>query len=573
MTSSSDQEHDHISREQFEDLMETSSWVRQIFGKRIGGPVSPSHLIDWSNRKVVRTDTLPDPDPEYVCVSHVWGRLESNTPHASSSLLGLAGCPTESVEVSGEKLSLTKTFMENAGLDGKMVWMDLACLPQQPSRKHKEVPFMGKYFYHAQEVLCWVEQDTVDSLRDLMVEEKLITEARAKITTITKDAFKAFAARGMSVDNALLFRDIITDTPWFGRVWTLQEMLLPKVAWLVSINGDRVLMSDLGRLAIVAIRALGKAKITDAGHLNDLVYTSADAEPSPFSCMSMCAVDVIRAAQRRGCRFEEDRLYGVLGLLPVSGPIEVVYGDVTRATDIVLSAILRSGDLSLIGLIGTHTSPLMRPLITNGAWYACDCTRANRSHVGSDFEYHDGALAIARAMLSNITLVSPKTYTVTNLTMERVFARTQFDGICYSPLAGKISGVKTCKIAELTDAHKNDILQICNEEFGDLEGADAGITNVHSGSMRVVWIHLLKGIGFVEASVKLDDPEVQVLVPPTWQTSRGGVSALVCVKAKDGDEEEDVRVSRIGSCITDFRLIANAGRRASLLNMKRVVVG
>ncbi|KAI8804407.1 hypothetical protein BJ742DRAFT_455550 [Cladochytrium replicatum] len=571
-----DRDHNHLTRVEFESGLK-GSWVRQIFGKRIGAPITPSHLIDWSNRKVIDTSTLPpgSEPPRYTCISHVWGRVDPDEQHAHVDLLGLTDGPNSVVEVSPEKMRLTKQFLENAGLEGKLLWLDLTCLPQDLPSKYAQVPLMGKYFYYADEVICWVEQPTVDRLRDLMAEEKLINDRKVYTAAISQEAFKAFEERGFStVDNALAFRDIISETAWFGRVWTLQEMLLANKAWLVSMSGERVLMSDLGRLSITAIRTLGAAQIVDAGHLNDLVYTSDASEASPFSCMTMCAVDVIRAAQRRDCRFEEDRLYGILGLFATSGNIEVAYGDLAHATDIVLSAIVRAGDLSLLGLIGAHSAPLMRPLITNGLWFACDCIKLNRSQVSVDIEYADGKLAVSKANLSEFTFISPKSYQVTNLTMERVFARTLFGGVGYSPLSGDFSTVTSHKITELNEGTKKIILGICGEEFGNPEAADTGLTNVHASAMRVIWIHQLKGIGFLETSVKTGEVfENRVLVPPTWQTSRGGVSALVCGRPKIDEESDDIQLLRTGTCITDCRMITKAGRRSSLVTMKRIVVG
>ncbi|KAF7550394.1 hypothetical protein G7Z17_g5733 [Cylindrodendrum hubeiense] len=162
-------------------------------------------------------------DPEYEAVSYVWG--------SSDSLVD--------IEVSGNKVGVTKnldSFLRRLRLADKTraLWIDQLCINQWDNKeKAQQVRQMRQIYSKCQACLLWMgdikeEIPLTDAEEALVILKYMaaVFEAGGKDEGITpppslesnasfEGPFKALESLG------------IDSNPWWGRVWTVQEAVLP----------------------------------------------------------------------------------------------------------------------------------------------------------------------------------------------------------------------------------------------------------------------------------------------------------------------------------------------------------
>ncbi|KAJ3201162.1 hypothetical protein HDU82_008311 [Entophlyctis luteolus] len=252
----------------------------------------------------------------YVCYSHVWGRTR---------LVTTPVVPWQ-VPVNDEKKLINFTTVAfNHGV--QWIWVDIFCVDQQDATvKSHEVGKMGDYYRDCSVCFVWLEDKTV---------------ARLKAGEAAVDAIAA--------------------DEWFKRVWTLQESVLPR-RLMAAISGQKTWLDNI----IESMDVYGDVGSTDT---RDIAFVSGLRRS-----IRITTNEVIMACYNRHSELRNDRVFGVLGLLPYD--IRSVAIDYNHEFHVCIMSLYRcaiaSGDFSLMVAIksdGGNVGKLSHPTDYFGGYY------------------------------------------------------------------------------------------------------------------------------------------------------------------------------------------------------------
>lgn len=192
-------------------------------------------------RQTVVVEELGEP-PEYICVSHTWGRwLKSGEPS-----LRVPGVPWLIPQNSKFEVISLPCQLERAFKEG-YVWFDLLCIPQDRSERALiEISRQGAIFGNAASVVAWLNDiETWDTMRDVLRwfglfylhtsvavkdgecavpdmprPEEAIYEKMELYDWTTGDV------AALPFEQSAQSQKVAAPVPWFTSLWTLQEACL-----------------------------------------------------------------------------------------------------------------------------------------------------------------------------------------------------------------------------------------------------------------------------------------------------------------------------------------------------------
>lgn len=187
---------------------------------------TPHFLWDSRNQKTVVTSQLHE-CPDYVCISHTWGRWRLKT---ESKVKGVPWLVPEN-----SRFKIQDLASELYRLGFRYIWVDLFCIPQDGSDvADVEINNQASIFRGSSRCIAWIHdikswdgvQKALDwwSLRYLRV-------ISTRHTTIIKDKY-AEATRAafahMELSERMNGREYTVGEPtkWFSSLWALQECVL-----------------------------------------------------------------------------------------------------------------------------------------------------------------------------------------------------------------------------------------------------------------------------------------------------------------------------------------------------------
>ena len=218
------------------------------------------------------TDDLPDQDiPEYVVLSHTWG--------AAGHEVTLQDFQSRNTEQLAGKAGYAKIrFCSNqAAQDGhQYLWIDTCCIDKTNQVELSEA-INSMFRWYREAVRCYVYLSDV------------------KVAGLPHNALQ----------------DAITNSRWFTRGWTLQELLAPKSVVFFSSEGIRLgdklsLEGEIHRITGIPVEALRGRSLSD------------------FSVSER-----MRWATKRTTTRKEDEAYSLLGIFDIYMPL--IYGERERA--------------------------------------------------------------------------------------------------------------------------------------------------------------------------------------------------------------------------------------------------
>lgn len=175
----------------------------------------PRSLGDDDVEITLRTVSLSG-NPRYHALSYVWG-----DPSRSCSIIsdGHELRITSNLKVALQHL---RTHME-ASVEALPLWVDAICINQSNLlERNEQVAMMGKIFSQACNVLIWLGEgnqysdELFDYLQDPNFLSSLEEARRTQSRGPTQQEIRASA----------IFDNVIDESPWWGRIWVLQEMVL-----------------------------------------------------------------------------------------------------------------------------------------------------------------------------------------------------------------------------------------------------------------------------------------------------------------------------------------------------------
>ena len=179
----------------------------------------------------------------------------------------------------------TRQIVEARGAE--YVWIDAACIRQDREEEKKEqVPFMGTIYSKSAGCVAF---------GTLSPEDRFV-----EIVSTYDDGRKAWVCN------------------WFERVWTFQELQLPKV--LLFVSGDHVLTRDEIYLSILMMSPYLTSRCRSPpspSRFNDPHLSIQDVINTVSPLSRSNTQRSLMQTSKRGCRKDQinDKVYGILGVL------------------------------------------------------------------------------------------------------------------------------------------------------------------------------------------------------------------------------------------------------------------
>jgi hypothetical protein len=209
---------DHL----FDDVMgasiEACSWLE--FKRDRSG--YPFYLWDAKGKRTVAVNSLQQ-DPDYICISHTWGRWH-NPAEPFASIENVPWLVPRNSRFNVEELP----EMLEAAFPVDYIWLDLFCIPQDRSELALlEISRQAKIFATAKAVVAWL-WDLKEWRGLLNIIEWLALfciENRGDVEETLPDP-PAHQHTEIVLEEVVPQDELYTPIGWFTSLWTLQEACL-----------------------------------------------------------------------------------------------------------------------------------------------------------------------------------------------------------------------------------------------------------------------------------------------------------------------------------------------------------
>ncbi|KAG9312135.1 hypothetical protein JVU11DRAFT_7423 [Chiua virens] len=310
--------------------------------------------------------------PPYVIVSQVWGVVKE--------YMRLPTVPWPVPISDKSKWDAIQDFCRKQHV--KWIWLDIVCInqsrtPEAELEKGREIPKMNQYYPKATACLVIPQNYSI------------FNSAYARLMEI----LSTFVDSGASVkDNArsiwdgIAMLEKVADDVWFWRVWTYQELLLPKKH--VLLDGQELRFDRLERCLswYYTITHSGTIERPEGGNIYefiDLGQFGFKGKPwgNLLSSWNLKAtherdgyLDLLPAmaiTTKRFCTFPIDRILGIYGLLKEEDrvPLHEPNADFLVAEDNISVSLDSSAPSSIqFDHLFAHTSPSQQVLRLERLW-------------------------------------------------------------------------------------------------------------------------------------------------------------------------------------------------------------
>jgi hypothetical protein len=157
-----------------------------------------------------------DDHPTYTALSYVWGNIWDNSPIFFDGTVFLAT----------KNLKLALQYIREAHRE-IVLWVDAICIDQNDTNeRNHQVSLMGTLYSEAKGVIIWLGEadETTDELVHV-VQESGLPKLPA---TDTEDYEEAWLQYKTELARTMCLLAIVGIWPWWNRVWTVQECILPR---------------------------------------------------------------------------------------------------------------------------------------------------------------------------------------------------------------------------------------------------------------------------------------------------------------------------------------------------------
>ncbi|KAL8670781.1 MAG: hypothetical protein Q9168_004703 [Polycauliona sp. 1 TL-2023] len=170
-----------------------------------------------------------DKEPNYAILSYTWGRFEKpGEPH-----LQIEGIDWEipSIDPAHFTVASLRRLLEQIGLEHDYLWIDIACIDQKREKeKMQEVGRQAAIFKGARKAYVWLNKYEPHIIKDQL------QELLRCVYDLALGNVEPLQAAGAATDTLSL----LLEDPWFSSLWTLQESVLQRHAWLMDKSGQPI---------------------------------------------------------------------------------------------------------------------------------------------------------------------------------------------------------------------------------------------------------------------------------------------------------------------------------------------
>lgn len=200
----------------------------------------PFYLWDVQQKRTVPVNSLPQ-DPEYVCISHTWGRWHD----PAEPFAAVENVPWLVPRNSRFNVQDLPEMLE-AAFDVEFIWLDLLCIPQDRSKLSLlEISRQAAIFTTAKAVVAWLWDvrdwhglsDIVEWLASFCIRNR--GEVEDDLPDPPTHQYTEMGLEDPHLDN------LYTPIGWFTSLWTLQEACLRPDMLLCNFDFDVLTVRDV----------------------------------------------------------------------------------------------------------------------------------------------------------------------------------------------------------------------------------------------------------------------------------------------------------------------------------------
>lgn len=304
---------------------------------RLLEPTDKADGLHWS----VRTASVDDPALEYDALSYVWG---------SSLQMFPIVCNGRPLQVHGNLYSALPFLARRyKGAKSRPIWIDAVCINQNDEgEKLFQIKMMNKVYRNAQMVWVWFglaeKQEWIPEAIDLLPKILVASEQTSQYFSGPRTAEEMEFVKANNLNLGLRYNFLddsyglnhiqpdvwsavmhIIDNPWCHRVWVVQEAALAKdIAVLCGEHRIEftplrdVVCSGLVHLYILDTEG---CRVDFNGRNSEYVYYARKLVQDRVASTTLRTGPVELSkiaswvAEHQDCRYAQDRVLGVLGLV------------------------------------------------------------------------------------------------------------------------------------------------------------------------------------------------------------------------------------------------------------------
>ncbi|KAL2831005.1 heterokaryon incompatibility protein-domain-containing protein [Aspergillus pseudoustus] len=318
----------------------------------------PTFLYDLVTRRVIETSTLLSPQQaeieeerkkiQYAVISHVWGAQGVELDPRPYGV-------DHWIPVRNEEKLIRILEAARILVGERYIWMDILCINQDfrgSKARQADVAEMGRYFRNATGCLVWMDDAFEECGEDGWGKDVLGSlEAANAVFGLNREGLsiasvpnEAGPCSGSGAGIAIATREIMSDAaealewsrkirkleraPWFKRVWTLQEAVIPKDLLICTPEGYMTSRSTLFRLVSLveatARQLLREGRMESVEIMQELhgseVYKILKLQHL-YEYGQIGFWHIAQAVRSRSCAVNNERMIGVSGMLQRTYPI------------------------------------------------------------------------------------------------------------------------------------------------------------------------------------------------------------------------------------------------------------
>lgn len=289
----------------------------------------PPLLFDLVQNRVVRTADLGRPN--YAIVSHVWG--------PTMDIDGLKYGVDWKIPIRNENTLLQILEAARVVVGERYIWMDILCLDQR-KRNELEIAKMKSYYANATGCLVWLDNPYDDaSWRDVLNAIKKVNaffkldQYGTPLPGSLDGLFKGESAWGLNLKDDEAFTWIqefckLETAPWFRRVWTLQEGVVPDNVYFCTperyMTGGANIWTIAGLCEMMANLFLEQGSMLGTAILHQLQRSEIHKMLRLrllYRRREISYWHLAQAVRTRDCKYEQDRVFGVCGMIHKTVPV------------------------------------------------------------------------------------------------------------------------------------------------------------------------------------------------------------------------------------------------------------
>lgn len=220
-----------------QNVQDATPWLPKIDRRH----ARPYYLWDVTNDRTIVVDDLTEV-PEYLCISHTWGRWRKDPT------IQMSGVPWPVPQNTRFNVRHLPSHFKCIKPRPNYVWFDLFCIPQDGSaRQAEEIRRQAGIFQSASTCVAWINE--IEGWEMLSSTLNWLSAQYLHLTTISgvyrTDEWLATAANPAQQPIELMNSSRKQQLPadWFSSLWTLQEavicphLIIADRDWRIVVDG------------------------------------------------------------------------------------------------------------------------------------------------------------------------------------------------------------------------------------------------------------------------------------------------------------------------------------------------